>query len=126
MMWSVQINCRKVSLTESFQTDRRGSDFNEVDLLPYNHMYTHMKTTLELPLELLMEVKAVAARRRTTMRSIMEHALRRELGELVPVPNGKNNITEINDYGFPTLKRGKRERLTSEMVYALQDQEAEE
>jgi len=85
-----------------------------------------MKTTLELPLELLMEVKAVAARRRTTMRSIMEHALRRELGELVPVPNGKNNITEINDYGFPTLKRGKRERLTSEMVYAFQDQEAEE
>jgi hypothetical protein len=85
-----------------------------------------MKTTLDLPDALLMEVKAVAALRRTTMRSIMEHALRRELGEFAPSKNEQNAITEFNDYGFPILKRSGRGRLTSEMVYAIQDQEAEE
>lgn len=85
-----------------------------------------MKTTLDLPDALLMEVKAVAARRRTTMRYIIEHALRRELGELAPAKKEQNAITEFNDYGFPILKRRGRGRLTSEMVYALQDQEAEE
>ena len=56
----------------------------------------------------------------------MEHALRRELGELAPAKKEQNVITEFNDYGFPILKRQGRGRLTSEMVYALQDQEAEE
>ena len=85
-----------------------------------------MKTTLELPDELLMEVKAVAARRRTTMRSIMEHALRRELGELNPARKDRSALVEMNAYGFPIIKRQGRGRLTSEMVYALQDQEGEE
>ena len=85
-----------------------------------------MKTTLDLPDALLMEVKAVAARRRTTMRSIMEHALRRELGELALAKKEQEVLTEVNAYGFPILKRRSRGRITSEMVYALQDQEAEE
>ena len=38
-----------------------------------------MKTTLELDDELLIEAKAVAARRRTTLKAMVEHALRREL-----------------------------------------------
>ncbi|MEI6082637.1 MAG: hypothetical protein WCR44_09475 [Verrucomicrobiota bacterium] len=73
-----------------------------------------------------MEVKAVAARRRTTMRSIMEHALRRELGELAPAKKEQEVLTEVNAYGFPILKRRGRGRLTTEMVFALQDQEVEE
>ena len=85
-----------------------------------------MKTTLDLPDALLMEVKAVAARRRTTMRSIMEHALRRELGELAPAKKEQEVLTEVNAYGFPILKRRGRGRLTTEMVFALQDQEVEE
>jgi hypothetical protein len=85
-----------------------------------------MKTTLDLPDALLMEVKAVAARRRTSMRSIMEHALRRELGELAPAKMEKDVLTEVNAYGFPILKRTGRGRITSEMVYALQDQEVED
>jgi len=85
-----------------------------------------MKTTLDLPDSLLMEVKAVAARRRTTMRSIMEHALRRELGEFAPARMEREVLTEVNAYGFPILKRTGRGRLTSEMVYALQNQEVEE
>jgi hypothetical protein len=85
-----------------------------------------MKTTLDLPDALMMEVKAVAARRRTTMRSIMEHALRRELGELAPSKKERDVLTEMNAYGFPILKRTGRRRTTSEIVYALQDQEVEE
>lgn len=88
-------------------------------------MLTHIKTTLDLPDALMMEVKAVAARRRTTMRSIMEHALRRELGELAPSKKERDVLTEMNGYGFPILKRTGRGRITSEMVYALQDQETE-
>ena len=38
-----------------------------------------MKTTLDLDDTLLTEAKAVAARRRTTLRAMVEHALRREL-----------------------------------------------
>ena len=38
-----------------------------------------MKTTLDLDDNLLIEAKAVAARRRTTLRAMVEHALRREL-----------------------------------------------
>jgi len=85
-----------------------------------------MKTTLELPDALLMEVKAVAVRRRTTMRSIIEHAVRRELGELAPAKKEQEVLTEVNAYGFPIMKRRGRGRITSEMVYALQDHEAEE
>ena len=40
---------------------------------------SHMKTTLDLDDALLIEAKAAAARRRTTLRAIVEHALRREL-----------------------------------------------
>lgn len=39
-----------------------------------------MKTTVELPDELLMAVKKRAAETRTTMKSILERGLRRELG----------------------------------------------
>jgi hypothetical protein len=94
-----------------------------IDINPYSHIVSHMKTTLDLPDALLMEVKAVAARRRTTMRSIMEHALRRELGEMNPPKSVHELSTELNEYGFPVLKKRKRGELTSEMVYALQDQE---
>jgi Arc/MetJ family transcription regulator len=38
-----------------------------------------MKTTLDIDDALLADAKAVAARRRTTLRAMVEHALRREL-----------------------------------------------
>lgn len=47
-----------------------------------------MKTTLEIDDDLLVEAKVVAARRRTTLRAIVEHALRRELS---PVVDGKSD-----------------------------------
>jgi hypothetical protein len=84
-------------------------------------MVTHMKTTLELPDELLIEAKAVAARRRTSLKAIMEHALRRELGGYPTTKSAKEAATILNAYNFPVLKRTGRGRLTSEMVYAMQE-----
>jgi hypothetical protein len=40
-----------------------------------------MKTTINLPDDLFIEVKKLAAERRTTIRSLVERGLRRELGE---------------------------------------------
>ena len=84
-----------------------------------------MKTTLDLPDALMLEAKTVATRRRTTLRAIIEHALRRELGELSISSRVQENPTELNAYGFPVLKRDQKRRglLTSEMVYEMQDQE---
>ena len=40
-----------------------------------------MKTTIDLPDDLLIAVKKLAAERRTTIRSLVERGLRKELGE---------------------------------------------
>ena len=42
-----------------------------------------MKTTIDLPDHLLIAVKMLAAERRTTIRSLVERGLRKELGESV-------------------------------------------
>ena len=40
-----------------------------------------MKTTIDLPDDLLIATKKLAAERRTTIRSLVERGLRKELGE---------------------------------------------
>ena len=43
---------------------------------PYSHMANHiMKTTLDLPDDLLIAAKALAARRKITLKAMVEHAL---------------------------------------------------
>lgn len=44
-------------------------------------MVTHMKTTIELPKSLLSEAKACAAREGTTLRALIEAALRQLIKE---------------------------------------------
>lgn len=80
-----------------------------------------MKTTLELPDDLLTEAKAVAARRHTTLKAMMEHALRRELGGISSLSRKKQARVTVNERGFPVLRRRGDGRLTSEMVYAMQE-----
>jgi hypothetical protein len=80
-----------------------------------------MKTTLELPDDLLTEAKAVAARRHTTLKAIMEHALRRELGDLPARSRRAQARIIVNERGFPVLRRQGQGRLTSEMVYTMQE-----
>jgi hypothetical protein len=48
---------------------------------PYGNICFHMKTTVELPDALFVAVKKKAAEDRTTLRAILERALRRELGD---------------------------------------------
>ena len=63
-----------------------------------------MKTTLDLDDDLLIEAKAVAARRRTTLRAMVEHALRRELA---PVGSRESGHPSDGLSGLPRLtKRG--------------------
>ena len=81
-----------------------------------------MKTTLELPDELFREAKITAAKRKTTLKSLIEHALRREL---YPTSANKEaaNI-EISSHGLPRLIRPTGEAsVTSSDVYQLADEE---
>lgn len=84
-----------------------------------------MKTTIDLPDRLFAEVKAVAARRRTTMKAMMEHALRREIA-FAETPQG-NAPYELNEHGFPVLKKrivaDARAAVTSEMIYQMMEEE---
>lgn len=80
-----------------------------------------MKTTIELPDELLARAKIVAVERRTTLKAMIEHALKRELNE------GQVREEECgwvsNEFGFPVLKRGSSESVTSEQVYKMLEDE---
>ena len=76
-----------------------------------------MKTTIELPDALFTEAKSLAVKRRTTLKALMEHALRREVGFSDP-PAGTMDVAE-NEYGFPVLKKRKGHTVTSELVYEM-------
>lgn len=80
-----------------------------------------MKTTLELPDELLIEAKTAAARRRTTLRALVESALRREI---FPAKTAPSDTTFI-EYGpnqLPCLK-ARGAKVTSKMVYQMLEAE---
>lgn len=82
-------------------------------------MVTRMKTTLDLPDDLLIEAKAIAARRRITLKAMVEHALRREIEPLTPQPDtpfvrGQDGILRLPHRGA---------RVTTEMVRQLMDEE---
>lgn len=81
-----------------------------------------MKTTLELPDDLYAEAKAVALRRKTTLRSMFEHALRREIGS----PNGTaapSPYYRIGPNGIPLINHTGNVVVTSEMVRELLEEE---
>ncbi|MGK0237328.1 MAG: Arc/MetJ family transcription regulator [Candidatus Pelagisphaera sp.] len=83
-----------------------------------------MKTTMDIDDKLLVAAKAAAARRRTTLKAMVEHALRREIQ-----PFGRrgaetsNACFELSDRGLPQLKRRGRRKVTSELVYKLLEEE---
>lgn len=82
-----------------------------------------MKTTIELPNDLLLQAKAIALKRRTTLKSMIEHALRRELYEATPLP-AASKIYAYNEYGFPILKRGvdRKPMITNDMISKIVDE----
>lgn len=78
-----------------------------------------MKTTLDLPDDLLMEAKSIAARRRITLKAMVEHALRREIGPATPQPAIPFVRSEDGVMRLP--HRGVR--VTTEMIRQLMDEE---
>jgi hypothetical protein len=85
-----------------------------------------MKTTLDLDDTLLIEAKTVAARRRTTLKALVEHALQREIRpsptESTTAPH--DALIEVGPHGLPRLRRAPAPAtLTTERVRQLMDEE---
>lgn len=80
-----------------------------------------MKTTLELPDDLLNEAKAVALKRRTTLRAIVEHALRREIGEATPDP-ALEKFSTTDEQGFPVLRKTGTTPVTPEVIQQIMEE----
>lgn len=64
-----------------------------------------MKTTLDLPDDLLIEAKAVAARRRTTLKDMVTKSLRREIGAEKQEPPAPDSLFEIGPLGILRIKK---------------------
>lgn len=84
---------------------------------PFSHMMTHiMKTTLDLPDHLLIAAKALAAQRKTTLKAMVEHALRREIA---PQENlSADSPYELGPFGILSLKK-RTQTLTADQVQRL-------
>jgi hypothetical protein len=84
-----------------------------------------MKTTLDLPDDLLIEAKAVAARRRTTLKAMVTHALRREIAPAVQLE--ADSPFEMNELGMLVLKKGVgRIPMSAEAIQDLIDHQYDE
>ena len=80
-----------------------------------------MKTTIELPDRLFAEAKAVAARRRSTLKALITHALEREIRFAPLAP--PTDVFEVDGDGLPRLPR-RGVLVSSECVHRLMDEEA--
>lgn len=86
-----------------------------------------MKTTLDLPDDLLIEAKTLAARRKTTLKAIVESALRREIRPAAELENPDPEKFEVGPLGLLVLKRRPGEKpMTLEDIRRLQEECDEE
>jgi predicted transcriptional regulator len=79
-----------------------------------------MKTTLELDDALLAEAKAMAARRRTTLKAMVEHALRRELAP------ASAESSAVGAAGLPQLPKRGTENPNAELHRRLAESDMED
>lgn len=84
-----------------------------------------MKTTLDLPDDLLMEAKTLAVRRKTTLKAIVESALRREIRPIAQMENPDPEKYEIGPFGILSLKR-TGQNMTADEVQQLIDHQYDE
>ncbi|MFQ3670561.1 MAG: hypothetical protein SNJ84_03795 [Verrucomicrobiia bacterium] len=84
-----------------------------------------MKTTLDLPDDLLLEAKAIAVRRKTTLKAIIEHALRREIRPASDLENPDPEKYELGPFGILSLKK-RGQGMTADQVQHLIDHEYDE
>ena len=64
-----------------------------------------VKTTLVLPDDLLMEAKALAVRRKTTLKAIIESALRREIRPSMEPENPDPSRFEVGPFGILRIRK---------------------
>jgi hypothetical protein len=81
-----------------------------------------MKTTLDLDDALLIEAKSLAARRRTTLKAVIEGALRREIRPAAGFDNPDPDKFEVGPLGFLVLKRKPGETITLEQIKAIEEE----
>lgn len=83
-----------------------------------------MKTTMDIDDELLIATKQVAARRRTSMKAIVEHALRREIApELDPTLAESAACYKTGKHGLPVLNKSPQKKVCSEDIYQMMEDE---
>ena len=85
-----------------------------------------MKTTLDLPDDLLLQAKIVAARRHTTLKAIVEHALRRELRPVDEQENPDPEKYELGPFGILSLKKRSQPISAEKMQHLIDHQYDEE
>ncbi len=85
---------------------------------------THIvKTTLDLPDDLLIAAKALAAQRKTTLKAMVEHALRREIA---PQENlAPDSPYEVGPFGILSLKK-RTEGLNAKQIQHIIDNQHDE
>ncbi len=64
-----------------------------------------MKTTLVLPDDLLLEAKTLAVRRKTTLKAIIEAALRREIRPSTEPENPDPSRFEVGPFGILRIRK---------------------
>lgn len=97
-----------------------GAEYLQEPIKPYAHPY--MKTTIELPDDLLIEAKSLAARRKTTLKAIIESALRREIRPACEMGNPDPEKFEVGPFGLLVLKRRPGEKpMTLEDIRRLEE-----
>jgi hypothetical protein len=85
-----------------------------------------MKTTLNLPDDLLIEAKATAARRKITLRDLVEHALRREIRPAAEMQNPDPEKYEVGPFGILSLKKTDTPITAEEIQHQIDHQYDEE
>lgn len=86
-----------------------------------------MKTTLDLPDELLIEAKTLAARRKTTLKAVVESALRREIRPAMDSENPDPKKFEVGPFGILRIRKVPgMPPLTLARLRAIQDEIDEE
>jgi hypothetical protein len=74
-----------------------------LDSCPYTHIMTHVvKTTMDIDNTLLVAAKETAIRRRTTLKAVVEHALRREIEPVGYARRDSECCYEVNGGGCLT------------------------
>jgi hypothetical protein len=85
-----------------------------------------MKTTLDLPDDLLLEAKTLAVRRKTTLKAIVESALRREIRPAAEMENPDPEKYETGPFGILSLKRARRTTTADAVQQRIDHQHDEE